>query len=87
MAKEKVKIVHKLFIPWILEDYDEHKIYEAWNSGEKIKDFAMSIASLIPIKHIKNWKDIKHYWGEEWDDDYIEVPLPDTLEIEWIREE
>ena len=37
MAKEKVKIVHKLFIPWILEDYDEHKIYEAWNSGEKIK--------------------------------------------------
>jgi len=85
MAKEKVKIVHKLFISWILEDYDEHEVYEAWSSGEKIENFALSIAGLVPIKYITNWKDIEHYWGKEWNDVYIEIPLPDALEIEWIR--
>tara|TARA_R100001510_G_C7601164_1_gene167696 strand:- start:4 stop:273 length:270 start_codon:yes stop_codon:yes gene_type:complete len=85
MVKEKIKIIHNLFIPWVFEDYDEHKVYKAWNSGEKIEDFAISIAGLIPIKHITNWKDIEHYWGKEWDDSYIEIPLPDTLEIEWVK--
>ena len=69
MEKQKVKIIRDWFIPWILEDYDQQDITDAWSTGEDIEDFALGIAGLIPVQHIKNWDDVKQHWDLE-DEDY-----------------
>ncbi len=100
MEKQKIKIIRDWFIPWILEDEDQEDLVMAWDSGEAIEDYALNIAGLIPIDHIKNWDEIKHHYeGEKpcihegfdtWvsyyeDDGYIEGVV-DTLEVEWVNE-
>ncbi len=99
MKKQKIIIYYEMFVPWIFEDYDQSDTLEAWASGDDIKDYAIGIAGLIPIQHMKNWDDIKHHfdvepcdqngftkWSDYYEDDgYIHGPevIPDTLEIEW----
>ena len=98
--KEKAKIIHNLFIPWIFEDYDRADLVEAWSSGDKIENTALTIAGLIPVLHISNWEDIKHHWDNEpceeegfdkWSDYYEEdgyvEHIPETLEVEWVGED
>ena len=68
MEKQKIKIVRDWFIPWILEDEDQEDLVMAWDSGEAIEDYALNIAGLIPIDHIKNWKDIKHHFDLDQED-------------------
>ena len=96
-AKPKIKIRHDLFIPWIHDDYDQNDIVEAWGGGEDIEDHAIGIAGLIPIQHIQNWEEIKHYYDKEEfestefntlseyyeDDGYVEF-IPDELEVYWV---
>ena len=65
ITKEKIQIEHDWFIPWILEDYSDQEIAEAWSSGESIEDFCISHAGLLPIQHIRNWDDIKHHFDDE----------------------
>ena len=84
---DKIQIIRDLFIPWILEDYDQEGISKAWSSGETIEDFALGVAGLIPVQHIKNWDDVKHHWDNDLKDDgYIES-VPRTLRVEWVNEE
>ena len=101
-GKPKIKIRHDLFIPWVHDDYDQKDIVEAWGGGEDIEDHAIGIAGLIPIQHIQNWEEIKHYYDKEEfikegtefntlseyyeDDGYVEF-IPDELEVEWVYEE
>jgi len=71
MAKkldDKIQIIRDWFIPWILEDHNQEDIARAWSSGEAIEDFALGIAGLIPVQHIKNWSDIKHHWDNDLKD-------------------
>ena len=98
-GKPKIQIRHDLFIPWIHDDYDQNDIVEAWGGGEDIEDHAIGIAGLIPIQHIQNWEEIKHYYDKEEfikegtefntlseyyeDDGYVEF-IPDELEVEWV---
>ena len=35
---DKIQIIRDLFIPWILEDYDQEGISKAWSSGETIEE-------------------------------------------------
>lgn len=65
MKKPKVIIYYDLFVPWIYEDYGSDDLLEAWSSGETPEDNALNIAGMIPIQHIKNWKEIKHYYDEQ----------------------
>ena len=44
--KDKIKIEHDWFIPWILEDYSQEEMADAWSSGQSLEDFCMSIAGL-----------------------------------------
>ena len=100
---DKIQIIRDRFIPWILEDYDQEDISKAWSSGETIEDFALNIAGLIPVHHLKNWDDVKHHWDndeddpcdhegfETWsayyEDDGYVEHIPDTLKVEWVNEE
>jgi hypothetical protein len=63
--KQKIIIYHEMFIPWIFEDYDQSDMFDAWAAGEDMLDFAIGIAGLIPIQHIKNWDDIKGEFNTE----------------------
>mgnify|MGYP001162329063 FL=1 len=63
--KDKIKIEHDWFIPWILEDYSQEEMADAWSRGLSLEDFCMSIAGLLPIQHIRNWEDIKHHFDNE----------------------
>tara|TARA_R100001510_G_scaffold15289_1_gene12788 strand:- start:2630 stop:2956 length:327 start_codon:yes stop_codon:yes gene_type:complete len=83
MTKEKVKIVHKLFIPWILEDYDLNAVTEAWGMGISVEEFAMNIAGLIPVQHITNWDDIKHHWDKDIDTPCDELDQTKKLYNKW----
>ena len=65
ITKEKIQIEHNLFIPWILEDYGDQEIAEAWGSGVSIEDFCISHAGLLPIQHIRNWEDVMHHFDDE----------------------
>lgn len=67
--KQKVKIMRNWFIPWILEEYNQQDIIDAWSTGENIEDFALGIAGMIPINHIENWGDVKHHWDDDLKDD------------------
>ena len=49
IKKEKIQIEHDWFIPWILEDYSDHEIAEAWSSGVSIEDFCIGCAGLLPV--------------------------------------
>tara|TARA_A200000159_G_scaffold102961_1_gene95709 strand:+ start:79 stop:402 length:324 start_codon:yes stop_codon:yes gene_type:complete len=62
MSEDKIQINRDRFIPWILEDHDQEDITAAWSSGVSIEDFALGIAGLIPVQHIKNWEEIKHHF-------------------------
>ena len=62
MSEDKIQIIRDWFIPWILEDHDQEDITGAWSSGVSIEDFALGIAGLIPVQHIKNWEEIKHHF-------------------------
>ena len=108
--KDKIKILHYWFIPWIFEDYKEHELIEAWESGMSVEDYALGIFGMLPVNHIANWKEIKHHYDgndindpenkdeielvegfESWsdydeDDGYVYY-IPDTLDVEWVREE
>ena len=64
-SKPKIKIIHDWFIPWIFEDCDQGDMVEAWGSGGTIEEHAIGIAGLIPIQHIQNWEEIKHYYDKE----------------------
>ena len=68
MEKQKIKIIRDWFIPWILEDEGQESLVDAWDSGEAIEDYALSIAGLIPIDHIKNWDEIKHHYDLDQED-------------------
>lgn len=68
MEKQKIKIIRDCFIHWILEDYDQQDIIEAWFTGAAIEDYALNIAGLIPINHIKNWEEIKHHFDLDKED-------------------
>ena len=65
IKKEKIQIEHDWFIPWILEDYGDQEIAEAWGSGVSIEDFCIGSAGLLPVQHIRNWEDIKHHFDDE----------------------
>jgi len=65
IKKEKIQIEHDWFIPWILEDYGDQEIAEAWGSGVSIEDFCIGNAGLLPVQHIRNWDDIKHHFDDE----------------------
>jgi len=65
VKKEKIQIEHNLFIPWILEDYNDQEIAEAWGSGVSIEDFCIGSAGLLPVQHIRNWDDIKNHFDDE----------------------
>tara|TARA_Y100001951_G_C11171137_1_gene200317 strand:- start:116 stop:694 length:579 start_codon:yes stop_codon:yes gene_type:complete len=101
-SKPKIKIRHDWFIPWIHDDYDQGDMLEAWSGEESVEDHALGIAGLIPVNHIQNWEEIKHYYDKEpfevedtefntlseyyEDDGYVEY-IPDELEVEWVYEE
>ena len=61
----KIKIIHNWFIPWIFEGYDQGDMLEAWGCGGTIEEHAIGIAGLIPIQHIQNWEEIKHYYDKK----------------------
>ena len=65
IIKEKIQIEHDWFIPWILEDYSNEEITDAWGDGQSVEDFCISHAGLLPIQHIRNWEDIKHHFDNE----------------------
>ena len=76
---DKIKILHHWFIPWIFEDYKEHKFIEAWASGSSIEDYALGMFGTLPVNHIANWEEIKHHYdGNNINDlenkDEIEIP-------------
>ena len=60
--KDKIKILHDWFIPWIFEEYKEHELIEAWGSGMSIEDYALGIFGMLPVNHIANWEEIKHHY-------------------------
>ena len=84
--KYKIKIRHYWFIPWIFNGYEEHELIEAWESGKTIEDYALAIFGMIPVRHIANWKEIKHHYDIDNHDGYV-YHIPNTLEVEWVKEE
>ena len=41
---------------------------------------------MIPVRHIANWKEIKHHYDIDNHDGYV-YHIPNTLEVEWVKEE
>ena len=78
MRKDKIKILHHWFIPWIYEEYDKYDMLEAWESGETIEDYALGIFGMLPVNHIANWEEIKHHYNTDafyhGTKDKIEIP-------------
>ena len=60
--KDKIKIRHYWFIPWMYDDYKEHELIKAWESGMSIEDYALGVFGMLPVNHIDNWKETKHHY-------------------------
>jgi hypothetical protein len=64
MKKLTFKLNRNEFVDWMYEDFDTCELMEAWENGETPEEHALSIAGLFPIRYIKNWEEIKHYWDD-----------------------
>jgi len=78
-----LKVKEDWFVPWILDDYSDNQIMEAWECGSSPREHVLDVAGLMPINHIQNWEEVKeHFSKEEIEDGYIEEW--NDFEIEWV---